>query len=167
MSSKDPDWLPDRLCFDDHEGDMDSFLDVIFEFFEADFIDSRPNPFRGKPFGLKREEPIEGREATFWHLVTEEDENRNRGVELPRCERIRWPRPIIDQHEQRELRCWKQKRKGDKRWAIALDGFSYVVILAERRSYILPWTAFPVEREHRRLKLYREYLEYQEEIQDP
>lgn len=40
---------------------------------------------------------------------------------------------------------------------IALGDFSYVVVLADRGDYVLLWTAYCVEMEHRRQKLRREY----------
>ena len=36
----------------------------------------------------------------------------------------------------------------------------YLVILADRGEYILPWTAYLVEQPHRQRKLQREYEEY-------
>jgi hypothetical protein len=37
---------------------------------------------------------------------------------------------------------------------------NYLVILADRGEYILPWTAYLVEQPHRKRKLQREYEEY-------
>ncbi len=37
------------------------------------------------------------------------------------------------------------------------EDFSYVVVLADRGEYVLLWTAYCVEQEHRRQKLRREY----------
>jgi hypothetical protein len=37
---------------------------------------------------------------------------------------------------------------------------NYLVILADRGEYILPWTAYLVEQPHRQWKLQREYEEY-------
>jgi hypothetical protein len=81
---------------------------------------------------------------------------------LRRCERIRWPRPIIEGVETGHVRCWKTKAKGKLRVLVALDDFSYVVVLASLRTCVLLFTAYPVERPHRRLKLRREYENAQE-----
>jgi type I restriction enzyme M protein len=40
---------------------------------------------------------------------------------------------------------------------VALSDFSYVVVLTDRREYVLPWTAYLVEEEHQREKLVKEY----------
>jgi len=52
---------------------------------------------------------------------------------------------------------WRKERKGAGRMLIALLDFSYVVVLADRGEYILLWTAYCVEQEHRRRKLRIEY----------
>jgi hypothetical protein len=46
------------------------------------------------------------------------------------------------------------------RIVIALEDFSYIVVLADRGKYLLLWTAYCVEQEHRRAKLRREYERY-------
>jgi len=46
------------------------------------------------------------------------------------------------------------------RWLVALTDFSYIVVVDERADYVLPWTAYPVEQDHRRRKLEREYGEW-------
>jgi hypothetical protein len=51
---------------------------------------------------------------------------------------------------------WRSERQGDQRIVIALADFSYVVVLADRREYVLLWTAYCVEHEHRRAKLRKE-----------
>lgn len=53
---------------------------------------------------------------------------------------------------------WRSERAGDKdRVVIALADFSYVVVLADRGEYVILWTAYCVEHEHRRGKLRKEY----------
>lgn len=59
------------------------------------------------------------------------------------------------------MRRWSNRRGSDTRILLALDDFSYVVVLADRGDYVLPWTAYTVERKHRREKLRKEYEEYQ------
>jgi len=48
-----------------------------------------------------------------------------------------------------------------------LPDFSYIVVLATRSTYVLLWTAYTVERTHRREKLRREYQAYQNELTPP
>jgi len=42
---------------------------------------------------------------------------------------------------------------------LAVEDFSYVVVLADRGTFLLPWTAYCVDREHQRRKLQKEYEE--------
>lgn len=48
------------------------------------------------------------------------------------------------------------------RQRIALTDFSYLLVLADRGSYLLPWTAFFVDADHQRAKLEREYNDWHE-----
>lgn len=88
------------------------------------------------------------------------EKTREIAVRLREIKLIRWPRAIITTHDTKFVKCWKNSRKGEERVAIALEDFSYVVILADRGDYVLLWTAYWVEQEHRRQKLRREYEEY-------
>ncbi|MNH30689.1 hypothetical protein D3C79_909980 [compost metagenome] len=45
-----------------------------------------------KRLGLKRHPVIQGKEATFWHMISEGNDEAERLPDLRRCERIRWPR---------------------------------------------------------------------------
>ena len=77
--------------------------------------------------------------------------------DLRRCERIRWPRPIIDHGAEPVIRVWENERKGERRICLWLENADYLVVLARRRGYVLLWTAYPVTQPHRRRKLLREY----------
>jgi hypothetical protein len=107
---------------------------------------------------VKRHPELQGKEATFWHFISEGSDEANRTPDLRRCERIPWPRPITDAVDGGRLHCWKNNtRKGEERYVLALADFSYVVVIADRGSHVLPWTAYCVEQEHRRMKLAKEY----------
>src|SRR4030066_170192 len=56
-----------------------------------------------------------GKEATFWHLISEGKSEKDRLPDLRRCERIRWPRPIIEHHDRLTIKFWGPERKGGKR----------------------------------------------------
>jgi hypothetical protein len=51
---------------------------------------------------------------------------------------------------------WKSLRGNEWRYVIALRDYSYVVVLADRGDYVLPWTAYFVERPKRQIKLKNE-----------
>jgi hypothetical protein len=150
------DLLPPLVLLEECEGNWHQYLETIYQIFCQDFVYSKPN-FEGKRFALKRHPVIMGKEATFWHIISEGKVEDERLPDLRRCERIRWPRPMIEAFRSSHIRWWKNKRKEEERIVIALDDFSYVVVLADRGDYVLLWTAYCVEQEHRRQKLRREY----------
>lgn len=56
-----------------------------------------------------------------------------------------------------EIRCWPTERNGDRRIVLWLISEDYVVVLAERNGYLIPWTAYMLTWQHSRDKLEREY----------
>jgi hypothetical protein len=62
------------------------------------------------------------------------------------------------EHSPSDVRVWRSQRRGDPRIVIALGDFSYVVVLAERREYVVLWTAYFVDQAHRREKLRKECM---------
>lgn len=77
--------------------------------------------------------------------------------DLRRCERIRWPRPIVENGVEPSIKIWENERKGDRRICLWLEQQEYLVILSSRNNYILPWTAYMVTAEHHKRKLQKEY----------
>lgn len=154
-----PDWLPPLVLFNDYGGNWEGYLDAIYEWFKQDFIDSKP-VFQGQQLGLKRHPMTHGKEATFWHLIQEGKVEDDRTPDLRRCERIRWPRPIIEHNSDPTIKIWRNQRRNEDRVCLWFEPENYLVILADRGDYILPWTAYLVEKSHQQRKLQREYEEY-------
>lgn len=154
--------LPPLVLLEDFGNSWHIYLEAIYEVFRQDFVSSTPN-IENKRFALKRHPVIEGKEATFWHIISEGEIENERLPDLRRCERIRWPRPIIEAIATDHVKYWKNMRGKEERIVIALEDFSYVVVLADRRDYILLWTAYCVEREHTRRKLKNEFVTYWKE----
>ena len=155
----EPDWIPPLVLFSDYAGDWDSYLNVIYGYFQQDFVDSSPM-FKGRRLRLKRHPMVQGKEATFWHMIQKGTIEEERVPDFRRCERIRWPRPIIEHDVDRAIKVWVNRRRGEKRICLWFVQENYLVILADRGQYILPWTAYLVEQPHRQRKLQREYQEY-------
>jgi len=152
-------WLPELVMFDEYNGDWLRYVEAIYSIFKADFIDSKPG-FHGRRMGLKRHPVVDGKEATFWHFIQEGPVENERIPDLRRCERIRWPKPIIESSAKPQVHWWSNKRGGETRILLALEDFSYVVVLADRGDYVLPWTAYYVEKMHSRKKLEKEFNEF-------
>jgi hypothetical protein len=157
--------LPELILLSDHQGDWTKYKEAIYKVFKADFVDSKPE-FSRRAVRLKRYPLYENKEATFWHFISEGEKEEDRTPDLRRCERIAWPRPIMGGFEDEQpqgdvpVLWWRQKHPSEWRYVLALQDFSYVVVVADRGEYVLPWTAFFVEREHQRKKYERQYLEY-------
>jgi hypothetical protein len=142
------DWLPPLMEFNGYGGDWESYLMAIYAGFRTDFITSSP-AFRGRRLGLKRHPVIQGKEATFWHLISEGKVEENRTPDFRRCERIRWPKPVIEHESETEILVWIEPRgSNDDRIHIYLPAERYLVVLADRGNYILPWTAYCIQHEN-------------------
>ena len=151
-----PDWLPGLVLFEDYNNNWEQYLDALYSYFKADFVDSKP-VFQGQRLALKRYPLSEGREATFWHLISEGTSEENRSIDLRRCERIRWLKPIIENSADDAVKLWKNIRRGEIRICLWLENQEYLVVLTERKGYILPWTAYVVTEPHRKRKLQKEF----------
>jgi hypothetical protein len=151
-----PGWLPGLVLLSSYGGDLVRFMDAVYAFFRTDFVESRPS-FRGERLQLKRHPVVQDREYTFWHMVSEGPDEAARTPDVQRCERIRWPRPIIEHSTEPVVKVWGNSRKGEKRICLWLESAECLVVLARRKGYLLPWTAYPVTLPHRKARLQREY----------
>jgi hypothetical protein len=154
-----PKWLPPLFHF---TGDWVLYQEALYELFKADFIDMKLQ-FRGKRIGLKKHPMSEGKEYAFWHLIQEGPVEISRTPDLRRCERIRWPRPIIENSLDPSLKVWTNTRKGDPRVLLWLEEEEYLVVMADRNGYMLFLTAYPVDQPHRKRKLLKEFEDWQKE----
>lgn len=154
-----PDWLPALVCLADFGGDWKRYEAALYAFFTQDFVEGRPL-FEGKPLALKRHPMSQGKEATFWHIISEGDHEDERLPDMRRCERIRWPRPIIEHCDEPVVKVWGNERKGERRVCLWLERQEYLVILTRRREYVMLWTAYPVPQPHQQRKLQKEYEAY-------
>jgi hypothetical protein len=151
-----PDWLPELVRLEDFGGDWERFIEAVYAHFKKDFVESQPS-FKGQPVRLKRHPMEAGKEATFWHIISEGKDEANRLPDLRRCERIRWPRAIIEHFTDYRIKCWVNRRRNEKRIVLWLGALDYVVILADRGRYVLLWTAYCTNYRHTRKKLQAEY----------
>ena len=161
-----PDWLPPLVCMSDYGGDFTNYIEAVYAYFKKDFIESAP-AFRSRRIGLKRLPYYQGKESAFWHVTSEGPDEAERVPDLRRCERIRWPRPLIENPAEKEIRCWLNERHGERRIVIWLYDQDYVVILADRISYLLLWSAYYVDRKHTKDSLLKEYEASQKRLMPP
>lgn len=152
-------WLPNTVLLDEFNGNWERYLDALYRFFKIDFVNSKPL-FQGRELSLKRHPMSDGKEATFWHIISEGDHEDDRVPELRRCERIRWPRPIIENCEDMEVKIWENQRHNETRVCLLLDSHDYLVVIARRKGYDLFWAAYPITWPHQKKKLLKEYEAY-------
>lgn len=152
-------WLPELVLLSSCGGDFGKYLELIYEHFTNDFVRTKP-AYPGRRWAIKRRPLLDGKPATFWHLISEGEQESARIPDLRRCERIRWPRPMIDALLTGRVCCWRNRRGSSERVLIALEDFSYLVVLEDRAEYIMLWTAYCVEQSHRRRRLKEEYEGY-------
>ncbi len=151
--------LPNLILLEDYRGNIQTYFEEVYNVFNKDFVRSKPT-FQGVRLGLKKYPIIEGKEYTFYHMTHSGDIENDREPDLRRMERIPFPRPIIDNSVHIDLKVWKNQRGTETRILIWHEKEEYLVILAQRKDYILPWTAYLVLQKHRKEKLMKEYSDY-------
>lgn len=103
--------LPPLVKYEEFTSD-EEFLDALYEYFKQDFVLSKPI-YKDSPIRLKRFPLRNNREATFYHITTTGKDEDNREIDIPRAERIRWIKPIIEAND-RILLVWENVRKRKK-----------------------------------------------------
>ncbi|HYI07638.1 MAG TPA: hypothetical protein VEK57_01085 [Thermoanaerobaculia bacterium] len=155
------DWLPELIPLSDYGGDFHRYVEAVYRIFRRDFVLSQPL-FRGRRCYCDTRMDTDGKEAGFWHVVTEGSIESERMPALRRCERIAWPRAIVEAADTPLVNIWEAERrrpgKGRQvRLSLAPSDFSYLVVIrATSHAYVLV-TAFYLEHEHQRKKKRREY----------
>lgn len=151
--------LPDKILLENFNGDWVQFENAVYEVFCKDFVYSQPI-YNGTKLGLKKHPLKDGKEYTFWHFISSGEDEQNRLHDIERMERISWPKPIIESSEDSNILVWQNKRNNETRILLWLQNQDYLVVLAERKGYILPWTAYLVKEKNRKAKLQKEYETY-------
>lgn len=137
---------------------VEDYIDRVYGIFKNDFIDNKPNFC--KRVGLKRFPLRSNREATFWHFTTEGEIEDLREIDISRCERIKYPKNIIENFNDESIKCWKNRRGNNINILLYFQSENYLVVLSDRGDFVLPWTAYIVNYENQRRKLLKEYEEY-------
>lgn len=159
MENKEYFNLPNLIELDEFNGDFLKYLEAVYECFKRDFIINRPI-FKGVRLGLKKYPLFQEKEATFWHMTSEGEDEANRKPDLRRMERISWPAAMINKSEHPYLKVWENTRANKTNILIFHEEESYLVVLRKAKDYILPWTAYLIEYKSRKEKLLKEYEVY-------
>lgn len=151
-----PDWLPEIVCLADHGGQWEAYIEAVFSIFHRDFIQMHPR-LRGCPVTCRRDPVFDGKEAGFWHCVSEGKDEANRIPDLRRCERIGWIRAVIENPSAPQVEMWRCRKNRGWRTYLWLNE-SYLIVLGDRHRYYQLITAFCTDRGHtiRRLRAKRD-----------
>ncbi len=155
--------LPDLVLFEDSRGNWNAYIEKIYTHFQIDFVENR-TLFQSAPVFVRYHPAYDNKGATFWHLISEGALEADRIPDLRRCERICWPRSLIENELELDIKIWESFRpwKGQeqRRYNISLSDFSYLVVLAENSTRLDLVTAYPIERQSTKIKLEREFESY-------
>ena len=157
--------LPALIELSEFGGNFHKYLEAVYECFKQDFIAKRPI-FRGMWLGLKKYPLSQDKEATFWHMTSEGEDEATREPDLRRMERIKWPAPMINRSEHPYLKVWENTRGNKTNILIFHEDEDYLIVLRKAKDYILPWTAYLVTYKSRKEKLLKEYEAYKKARSD-
>ena len=159
-------WLPELTTLKDSDGKWEVYVEVVYNLFKRDFVDSQPQ-FDGKWVRCRKDPIYDGKFAGFWHCVSDGVVEDDRTPDMCRCERISWVRLIIENATARDdIDIWKNKRGSETNVLIWYDEY-FLVVLGERTrkrdgfQYLQLITAYTTEKEHRKRKLRQERDNYQ------
>ncbi len=156
-------WLPELIIFNPVKSNLDEYVEGIYQIFIEEFINNGLY-YNGERLNLKKFPMREGKEATFYHMISEGEDENNRSIDLERCARIKWPRAILASNH-KDLKIWPNKRKNKKNILVWYEEQKYLIVIRVNANKKLFWTAYPVNRKHTEDKLRKEFEEYQNSIQ--
>ena len=153
--------LPSALSWDLFGGDWAAYKEALYKVFKRDFIDNQPS-FLGKPVDIIHEQFFEGKERSFWHIITAGDRDIDREPDEERCARISWVKPLLEDGgncpDYAMWIKWHDKTKRD-RYYIWCRKDNYIVILEDRKTHFKLITAYYVQYAVKQYeKDYNQYL---------
>ncbi len=151
-----PNWLPPLVLFTDFDGNWEVYEEELYRFFSRDFIDSKPF-YDGKNVGLLHRPSFDGKDGTFWHIISDGKIEEDRLPNLRRCGCIRWPRPIIENSKDNQIKVWEKRKGGKRKVLLWLEDSDYLVILLMRPTHMLFLSSYPIEYPHTKRRLIKEY----------
>ena len=149
--------IPEIIELESFGGDYEKYEDAVYATYKR--------TFENQKFYLENKciDPIyKDKPGTFWHIVSSGTDESNRIPDLRRYERVAWPAHILGHciGQCDKILMWKNKRNGKSRIILWCQDIDYVVVLDERKEFLIFWTAYPVTYNHTRKKLLKEYNEY-------
>ena len=146
--------MPPLIRLSDCDGNWNEFVEAVYAIFAEDFLASRPL-LDGLPVSCRRDPIALGKEAGFWHCISEGRNEDERTPDLRRCERITWVRAVIENCADHRVQSWYVRKRRDERRYLWFDEL-YLIALGVRPRYWQLITAFCTDREHTRGRLREE-----------
>ena len=146
---------PDLLLFADFGGDWPTYEAELNRIFMAE-IARAGLVFQGEAVTCRRVQEVDGRWASYWHLVQEGRVEDDRTPDLRRCERLRWvPWVVQNAATHPEVDVW-QNTRGTEVNTLLWYREEYLVILGQRNGYWLLRSAYCTEKSGRIAQLRKE-----------
>lgn len=138
--------LPSRLEWSLFCGNANLYKDALYSVFKKDFLSGNLK-FRGKNVDIIHEKYFEGKERSFWHIISEGEDDAGRELNTERCASLPWAKTLIEDdgscEKYRIWIKWHDKTKRD-RYYIWCTEVNYMVILEDRSSHYKLITAYNV-----------------------
>lgn len=158
--------LPAKLLFTAYGSDWEQYKSALLEAFQRDFMEPPFPEFTGLPVYIDPRPDYFGLPKRLWHCISvgadKDTPEEEREIQCNRCERLVWARPLIELAETKQTPNWITKNGRRYEGYIAVDDFSYVVVLKRSprdNCWYLATTFCPGRQ--RRLKFERDWKCYQ------
>jgi len=141
----------------------DEVIETLYDIFKADFIDNNTYLNGNIYIDPRSNIKIENKEDIFWHIITR-DHNKTgqRTLDLDRGSRIKWIKPIIENHTHKDIKLFYYKESNKKiRLYLWLYNKDFVVILqklGQTSTYLV--TSFYVDQKYKRKKFEKRFEDY-------
>lgn len=140
---------PELLYFD---GNWEQYRRQLSDVFRTQLSNGNPS-FRGTRITCKRHPETQGEWLAFWHLISVGEQENDRLPDMRRCERLPWVRWIIDNADNdNDIDVWEHQNRRERNVYLWYRE-EYLVVLSQRRDYILLKTAFHTPQEGYKRKL--------------
>lgn len=147
---------PELLPFN---GDWRAFEGMLWTIFQRDVIRADLR-YDNRSVNARRMPETNRRWASFWHLVSEGPVEDERTPDLDRCARLPWVRWVIENADTHpDIHVWRNRRRGETN-ILMWYAERYLVVVSDRRDYLLLKTAYCTTRSRRIQTLRRERDEW-------
>ena len=127
------------------EGQWSQYEDHLYEIFLETVVRGGLT-FKGLPVKSQYRSETNNKGFSFWHIISQGDQENERTPDFRRCERIRWISWIIREADLNQgISWWENKRSNKTHVVLWCESEQFAVILAQRKDYYLIKTAYMVK----------------------